>query len=124
MLLALTVPVLEAGDGVKVTAPLVIASGDSPTGAVDRAGALATWRDHGCILLARLAADGSAGKPVQLGCGATGAPRATTSGDVTLVVWPAGGELAGALVTPELHVTPIHTRGEHPVAVTAAFDGT
>ena len=96
--------------------PALIAHGDSPVGAVDRAGALAIWRDRGCIEIARLAGDATAGKPVQLGCGASGAPRAASSGDVTFVVWPAGGELAGAVVTPELHVTPIHVRGENPVA--------
>lgn len=124
LLAALVVPLLEAGNGVKVGPPAVIAHGDAPVGAVDRAGALAIWRDRGCIEVARLAGDATAGKPVQLGCGASGAPRAASSGEVTLVVWPAGGELAGALVTPELRVTPIHVRGENPIAVTAAFDGT
>src|SRR3569623_3537280 len=119
---ALAVPLLEAGNGVKVDAPVLIAHADAPSGAVDHAGALAVWREHGCIEIARLAADATPGKPVQLGCGASGAPRAASSGDVTLVVWPAGGELAAALVTPELHVTALHPHGEHPVAVTTAYD--
>jgi len=133
LLAALVVPLLEAGNGVTVGPPAVIANADSPTGVVDHKGVLAVWRQHGCIMLARLAADATPGTPTQLGCGATGAPRATvdyvvdprgrTYLDLTLVVWPAGSELAGALVTPDLRVTPIHVKGEHPIAVSASYDG-
>jgi hypothetical protein len=117
----LVVPLLEAGDGVKVDAPVVIAHADGPAGAVDRNGALAAWREHGCIELARVTA--TVGKPIELGCGATGAPRAASSGEVTLVVWPSGAEIAGAMVTPDLHVTKLRAHSDRPLTVSAAYDG-